>query len=44
MQDTVNGKKAIALRDTCFMGCVVRRSLVSNDQLLGKESDVTLID
>ena len=43
-QCTVNGKKVIALRDTCCTGCVVRRSLVSSDQLLGKESDVTLID
>ena len=41
---TVNGKKVKALRDTGCTGCVVRRSLVSNDQLLGKESDVTLID
>ena len=43
-QGTVNGKKVIALRDTGCTGCVVRRSLVSSDQLLGKESDVTLID
>ena len=43
-QGTVNGKKVIALRDTDCTGCVVRRSLVSSDQLLGKESDVTLID
>ena len=43
-QGTVNGKKVIALRDTGYTGCVVRRSLVSSDQLLGKESDVTLID
>ena len=42
-QGTVNGKKVIALRDTGCTGCVVRRSLVSSDQLLGKESDVTLI-
>ena len=41
---TVNGKKVIALRDTGCTGCVVRRSLVSSDRLLGKESDVTLID
>ena len=38
-QGTVNGKKVIALRDTGCTGCVVRRSLVSSDQLLGKESD-----
>ena len=43
-QGTVNGKKVIALRDTGCTGCVVRRSLVSSDQLLEKESDVTLID
>ena len=43
-QVTVNGKKVIALRDTGCTGCAVRRSLVSSDQLLGKESDVTLID
>ena len=43
-QGTVNGKKVIALRDTACTGCVVRRSLVASDQLLGKESDVTLID
>ena len=42
-QGTVNGKKVIALRDTGCTGCVVRRNLVSSDQLLGKESDVTLI-
>ena len=45
-QGTVNGKNftVIALRDTGCTGCVVRWSLVSSDQLLGKESDVTLID
>ena len=43
-QGTVNGKKVIAIRDTGCTGCVVRRRLVSSDQLLGKESDVTLID
>ena len=41
---TVNGKKVIALRDTGCTGCVIRRSLISDDQLIGKESDVTLID
>ena len=41
---TVYGKKVIALRDTGCTECVVRRSLVSSDQLLGKESVVTLID
>ena len=43
-QGTVNGKKVIALRDTGCTGCVVRRSLIFDDQLIGKESDVTLID
>lgn len=44
VQGTVNGKEVIALRDTSCMVCVVRRSLVFNDQLLVKESGVTLID
>ena len=35
-QGTVNGKKVITLRDTGCTGCVVRRSLVSIDQLPGK--------
>ena len=43
-QGTVNGKKVIALRDTGSTGCVIRRTLISDDQLIGKESDVTLID
>ena len=43
-QGTLNSKNVIALRDTDCTGCIVRRSLVSNDQLLGKESDVILID
>ena len=43
-QGTVNGKEVIAMRDTGSTGCVIRRSLVSSDQLLGKESDVTLIN
>ena len=42
-QGTVNGKEVIAMRDTGCTGCVIRRSLVSSDQLLGKESDVALI-
>ena len=42
-QGTVNGKKVIPFRDTGCTGCVVRRSLVTSE-LLGKESDVTLID
>ena len=43
-QGTVNCKKVIALRDTGCTGCVFRRSLISDDQLIGKESDVTLND
>ena len=43
-QGTVNGKKVIALRDTGCAGCVIRRSLISDDKLIGKESDITLID
>ena len=41
---TVNGKEVIAMRDTGFTGCVIRSSLVSKDQLLGKASDITLIN
>ena len=41
---TVNGKEVLAMRDTGFTGCVIRSSLVSKDQLLGKASDVTLIN
>ena len=41
-QGTVNGRKVIALKGTRYTDCVIRRSLVSDDQLLGKESDVTL--
>ena len=40
----VNGKEVIAIRDTGCTGCVIRSSLVSKDQLLGKASDVTLIN
>ncbi|MES9994361.1 MAG: RNase H-like domain-containing protein [Candidatus Thiodiazotropha sp.] len=43
-QGKVNGKTVVALRDTGCTGCVVRSSLVTKDQLIGKESDVTLID
>ena len=43
-QGTVNGKKVIAFREIGCTGCVVHTSFVSSDQLLGKESDVTLID
>ena len=41
---TVNGKEVIAMQDTGCTGCVIRSSLVSKDQLLGKASDVTLIN
>ena len=41
---TVNEKEVIAMRDTGCTGCVIRSSLVSKDQLLGKASDVTLIN
>ena len=41
---TVNGKEVIPMRDTGCTGCVIRSSLVSKDQLLGKASDVTLIN
>ena len=40
----VNGRKVEVLRDTGLTRCVIRRSLNSDDQLIGKESDVTLID
>ncbi|MCG8096943.1 MAG: DDE-type integrase/transposase/recombinase [Candidatus Thiodiazotropha endolucinida] len=43
-QGLVNNKKVVVLRDTGCTGCVVRRSLVSDSQLIGKESNVTLID
>ena len=43
-QCTVNGNKVTALREAGCTGCVIRISLISNDQLIGKESDVTLID
>ena len=36
-QGTVSGKKVIAIRYTGYTGCVVCRSLVPSDQLLGKE-------
>ena len=41
---TVNGKEVIVMRDTGCTGCAIRSSLVSKDQLLGKASDVTLIN
>ena len=41
---TVNGKEIRVLRDTGCTGIVVRRDLVSDEQILGKELDVTLIN
>ena len=41
---TVNGKDVRVLRDTGCTGVVVRRSLVSEDQMLNKQSGVTLIN
>ena len=41
---TVNRKGVIAMRDTGCTGCVIQSSLVSKDQLLGKASDVKLIN
>ena len=41
---TVNGKEVRVLRDTDCTGAVVRRSLVSDGQMLNKQSDVTLIN
>ena len=41
---TVNGKEIRVLRDTGCTGVVVRRSLVSDCQMLNKQSGVTLIN
>ena len=41
---TVNGREVRVLRDTGCTGVVVRRSLVSNGQMLNKQSGVTLIN
>ena len=41
---TVNGKEVRILRDTGCTGVVVRRSLVSDGQMLNKQSGVTLIN
>ena len=41
---TVNGKEVRVLRDTGCTGVVVRRSLVSENQFIGKECGVTLIN
>ena len=43
-EGTVNGRKVEVLRDTGCTICTVKRSLVSDDQLIAKESYVTLID
>ena len=44
-EGTVNGRKVEVLRDTGCTCCTVKRtSLISDDQLIGKESYVTLID
>ena len=43
-EGTVNGRKVEVLRDTGCTCCTVKRSLVSDDQLIGKKSYVTLID
>ena len=42
--DMVNRKEVVAMQDTRCAGCVIRISLVSQDQLLGKASDVALIN
>ena len=41
---TVNGKEVRVLRDTGCTGVVVRRSLVSDGQMLNKQSGVTLVN
>ena len=41
---TVNGREIRVLRDTGCTGVVVRRSLVSDGQMLNKQSGVTLIN
>ena len=43
-EGTVDSRKVKVLRDTGCTCCTVKRSLVSDDQLIGKESYVTLID
>ena len=43
-EGTVNSRKVEVLRDTGCTCCTVKCSLVSDDQLIGKESYVTLID
>ena len=39
-----DGQKVVVLDDTACTGVVMRRNLVSQDQLIGKESTVTLIE
>ena len=41
---TADGQKVVLIKETACTGVVVRRNLVSQDQLIGKESTVTLID
>ena len=41
---TVNGKEVRVSRDTGCTCVVVRRDLVSDEQIIGKELDVTLIN
>ena len=43
-EGTVNSRKVEVLRDTGCTCCTVKSSLVSDDQLIGKESYVTLTD
>ena len=43
-EGSVNSRKVEVLRDTGCTCCTVKCSLVSDDQLIGKESYVTLID
>ena len=43
-EGTINGRKVEVLCDTGCTCCTVKRSLVSDDQLIGKQSYVTLID
>ena len=43
-EGTINSRKVEVLCDTGCTCCTVKRSLVSDDQLIGKESYVTLID
>ena len=43
-EGTVNSRKVEVLRDTGCTCCTIKLSLVSDDQLIGKESYVTLTD